>query len=129
MATMTVAAVQAAYVLMDRKATLAKVEELVADPAVQAADLVVFPEAFVPGTPIWIDGPPIWDGDEQWFAMLADQAVVVPSEATDRLVRRLGLPAPIWSSASTNANRRGARFTTRCCTSRPMAGSSASTAS
>jgi nitrilase len=85
MATMTVAAVQAAYVLMDREATLAKVEGLLADPAVQAADLVVFPEAFVPGTPIWIDGTPIWDGDEQWFAMLADQAVVVPSETTDRL--------------------------------------------
>jgi nitrilase len=85
MAILTVAAVQAAYVLMDRKATLAKVEELMADPAVRAADLVVFPEAFVPGTPIWIDGARIWDGDEQWFVMLADQAVVVPSEATDRL--------------------------------------------
>ena len=85
MATLTVAAVQAAYVLMDREATLAKVETLLADPAVLAADLVVFPEAFVPGTPIWIDGTPIWDGDEQWFAMLADQAVVVPSETTDRL--------------------------------------------
>jgi nitrilase len=85
MATLTVAAVQAAYVLMDRKATLAKVEELMADPAVRAADLVVFPEAFVPGTPIWIDGARIWDGDEQWFAMFADQAVVVPSETTDRL--------------------------------------------
>ena len=45
----------------------------------------MFPEVFVPGMPIWIDGPPIWDGDEQWFAMLADQAVVVPSEPTDRL--------------------------------------------
>ncbi len=85
MSTVTVAAVQAAYVLMDRDATLAKVESLLADPAVMAADLVVFPEAFVPGTPIWIDSQPIWDGDEQWFAMLADQAVVVPSETTDRL--------------------------------------------
>ena len=35
MTTMTVAAVQAAYVLMDREATLAKVEELMAGPAVQ----------------------------------------------------------------------------------------------
>jgi nitrilase len=85
MTTLRVAAVQAAYVLMDRKATLAKVEELLADPGVRAADLVVFPEAFLPGTPIWIDGARIWDGDEQWFEMLADQAVVVPSEATDRL--------------------------------------------
>jgi hypothetical protein len=36
---LTVAAVQAAYVLMDREATLAKVETLLADPAVQWADL------------------------------------------------------------------------------------------
>ncbi len=85
MATVTVAAVQASYVLMDRDATLAKVEKLLDDPAIRAADLVVFPEVFVPGTPIWMDSRPIWDGDEQWFAMLADQAVVVPSEATDRL--------------------------------------------
>ena len=85
MATLTVAAVQAAYVLMDRTATLDKVETLLSDSAVRAADLVVFPEAFLPGTPIWIDSRPIWDGDEQWFAMLADQAVVVPSETTERL--------------------------------------------
>jgi len=85
MATLTVAAVQAAYVLMDREATLAKVEALMASPEVRAADLVVFPEAFVPGTPIWIDGVPIWDGDEKWFELLAEHAVVVPSEATRRM--------------------------------------------
>ena len=85
MATLTVAAVQAAYVLMDRAATLARVEALLASPEVRAADLVVFPEAFVPGTPIWIDGVPIWDGDEKWFELLADQAVVVPSDATRRM--------------------------------------------
>ena len=85
MPTLTVAAVQAAYLLMDREATLAKVEALMASPEVRAADLVVFPEAFVPGTPIWIDGVPIWDGDERWFEMLADQAVVVPSDATRRM--------------------------------------------
>jgi nitrilase len=85
MAALTVAAVQAAYVLMDREATLARVEALMASPEVRAADLVVFPEVFVPGTPIWIDTVPIWDGDEQWFERLADQAVVVPSETTRRL--------------------------------------------
>ena len=85
MTSVRVAAVQAAYVLMDREATLAKVEATLADPAVQSADLVVFPEAFLPGTPIWIDSQPIWDGDEEWFAMLADQAVVVGGPTTDRL--------------------------------------------
>ncbi|MDQ7991869.1 MAG: carbon-nitrogen hydrolase family protein [Propionicimonas sp.] len=85
MATLTVAAVQASYILMDREATVSKVERLLASPEVRAADLVVFPEAFVPGTPIWIDGTPIWDGDETWFEMLADQAVEVPGETTRRL--------------------------------------------
>ena len=85
MGSLRVAAVQAAYVLMDREGTLAKVEEVLSDPPVRGADLVVFPEVFVPGTPFWIDAVPIWDGDEQWFALLAEQAVVVPSEATERL--------------------------------------------
>lgn len=87
MATLTVAAVQVSYVLMDREATLSKVEGLLARPEVRAADLVVFPEAFIPGTPIWIDGPPIWDRDEAWFEMLADQSVTVPSDTTRRLAK------------------------------------------
>ena len=81
----TVAAVQAAYVLMDREATLDRVETLTGEAAASGAELVVFPEAFVPGTPIWIDTAPIWDGDEDWYALLADQAVVVPGPATERL--------------------------------------------
>jgi nitrilase len=85
MASIKVAAVQAAYVLMDREATLGKVEQLLSTDEVRAADLVVLPEAFLPGTPIWIDGARIWDGDEGWFEMFADQAVVVPSETTRRL--------------------------------------------
>lgn len=80
-----VAAVQAAYVLMDRDATTAKVEELIGRAAELGAELIVFPEVFVPGTPIWIDSVPIWDGDEQWFSLLADQAVVVPSPTTERI--------------------------------------------
>jgi nitrilase len=85
MATVTVAAVQAAYVLMDREACLTKVVRLAHEAAAQGARIVVFPEAFIPGTPIWIDSRPIWDGDEQWFAMLADQAVVVPGTVTEAL--------------------------------------------
>ena len=83
--TFTVAAVQAAYVLMDREATTRKVEALIEESAASGAELIVFPEAFVPGTPIWIDSVPIWDGDEAWFARLVDQAVVVPGPTTDRI--------------------------------------------
>ena len=83
--TFTVAAVQAAYVLMDREATTRRVEALIEESAAKGAELIVFPEAFVPGTPIWIDSVPIWDGDEAWFARLVDQAVVVPGPTTDRI--------------------------------------------
>jgi nitrilase len=81
----TVAAVQAAYVLMDREATLDKTEVLLKEAAANGADIVAFPEVFIPGTPLWIDAGPIWEGDEAWYAMLVDQAVVVPGPVTERL--------------------------------------------
>ena len=71
--------------LMDRAATLQRVAALTAAAAAQGAQLVAFPEAFVPGTPIWIDTRPIWDGDEDWFRLLAENAVVVPGPAAERL--------------------------------------------
>lgn len=81
----TVAAVQAAYVLMDRDATMTRVEELIREASGLGAALIVFPEAFVPGTPIWMDSVPIWDGDEAWYVRLVDQAVVVPGPTTERI--------------------------------------------
>ena len=80
-----IAAVQAAYVLMDQQACLAKVQTLLSEAAAGGADIVVFPEVFIPGTPIWIDSRPIWDGDDDWYAMLLDQAVVVPGPVTEVL--------------------------------------------
>jgi len=80
-----IAAVQAAYVLMDRDATIDRVAGLTAAAACEGAQLVVFPEVYVPGTPIWIDTQPIWDGDEDWFALLAQNAVVIGDPACDRL--------------------------------------------
>ena len=85
MGLLKIAAVQATYVLMNRDATIDRVEELTAEAAQEGAQLVVFPEAFVPGTPIWIDTRPIWDGDDEWFGMLSDNAVVIPGPAADRL--------------------------------------------
>jgi nitrilase len=62
MTALRVAAVQASYTLMDRDATVDRVAALTADAAAQGADLIVFPEVFVPGTPIWMDTRPVWDG-------------------------------------------------------------------
>jgi nitrilase len=85
MASVKVAAVQAAYTLMDQKECLTKAIELLHKAAAAGASIVVFPEVFIPGTPIWIDSTPIWDGDADWYALLVDQAVVVPGPVTDAL--------------------------------------------
>jgi nitrilase len=85
MTTLRVAAVQATYELMNRDATIDRVAELTAAAVTEGAQLVVFPEVFIPGTPIWIDTVPIWDGDDDWFKLLAENAVVVPGPATERL--------------------------------------------
>src|SRR5262245_56053521 len=85
MTTVRVAAVQATYELMDRDATIDRVAELTAAAARDGAQLVVLPEVFVPGTPFWIDTQPIWEGDAEWFRLLAENAVTVPGPATDRL--------------------------------------------
>jgi len=85
MTVLRVAAVQASYVLMDRDATIDRVAALTASAAREGAQLVVFPEVFVPGTPLWIDTQPIWDGDEEWFGLLARNAVVIGGPDCDRL--------------------------------------------
>ncbi len=81
----TVAAVQAAYTLMDTQACLAKAIDLLGQAADLGAQIVAFPEAFIPGTPIWIDSQRIWEGDEEWYARLVDQAVLVPGPVTHAL--------------------------------------------
>jgi nitrilase len=83
--TTRVAAVQASYVLLNRDACVDRAVALIAQAAHQGARIVVLPEAFVPGAPIWIDSRPIWDGDEQWYALLVDQAVVLPGPVTATL--------------------------------------------
>ena len=60
----------------------------------------MLPEAFVPGTPLWIDSRPIWDGDGPWYARLVEQAVVVPGPATAGSARPPATPASTSSSAS-----------------------------
>lgn len=70
--------------LLDRAATLDRVDELTNRAAEQGARLVVFPEAFVPGPPVWIDALPV-GGDGEWHALLMQESVTVPGPACDRL--------------------------------------------
>ncbi|MBV9798837.1 MAG: carbon-nitrogen hydrolase family protein [Solirubrobacterales bacterium] len=79
-----VAVVQDCPVLLDRAATLDLVAELTDKAVAEGAQLVVFPEAFVPGPPVWIDALPVWE-DADWHTLLMREAVTVPGDACDRL--------------------------------------------
>jgi nitrilase len=81
------AAVQAAPVFLDRDATIDKACRLVAEAGRAGAQLVAFPESFVPAYPDWVWSVPAGQEAElaELYAELVDQSVTIPSEATDRL--------------------------------------------
>jgi len=84
-----IAAIQAAPVFLDREATIAKACELIRQAGEEGASLAVFPEAFVPGYPLWswFIPPGKTHPLRALYAELLDNAVTVPSESVDRLRR------------------------------------------
>src|ERR687885_2267871 len=83
----TVAAVQAAPVVLDREATVDKACHLIVEAGRAGARLVVFPEAFIPTYPDWVWAVPAGKQGllAKLYAALVDQSVSIPSAATDRL--------------------------------------------
>jgi nitrilase len=84
-----VACVQAEPVILDREATIDRLGELAAEAGAAGAELVVFPEAFIPAYPSssWAKFLAGW-GDERAkaaFALLARESVEVPGPASDRI--------------------------------------------
>ena len=78
------AVVHAAPVFLDREATIDKVDHLAQKAKEQGADIVVFPESFVPAFPVWcILYAPIDQHD--FYRRLFDQAVLIPGPAFSRL--------------------------------------------
>ncbi len=61
---MKIAAVQAAPVFLDAQATTDKALDLLGEAADQGAQLIVFPEVFISGYPIWLRTPSIGTSDE-----------------------------------------------------------------
>jgi nitrilase len=81
------AAVQAAPAFLDLEAGLAKAERLITEAAALGAELIVFPEAWLPTYPYW---PPTLSGPDEahifdCYADLWANAVEIPGPATARL--------------------------------------------
>ena len=89
-----VAAVQATPVYLDREATLDVVGDHIAKAGADGANLVVFPESFVPGYPDWVwRHKPFTDAD--WYARFEDQAIDVSGPHLDK-VRAAAEAAGVW---------------------------------
>ena len=80
----TVAAVQASPVFLDREATTEKVCGLVSEAAGHGAALIVFPESFVPAYPDWVWRTKAWD-DAAFVRRLYANAVSVPGPTLQRI--------------------------------------------
>lgn len=74
--TVKVASVHAAPVYMNARATLEKALTLIADAKSHGAELVVFPESFIPGFPVWAAlWGPIYN--HQWFKKMAENSLLI----------------------------------------------------
>lgn len=89
-----VAAVQATPAYLDRGATLDIVGDHVAQAGADGADLVVFPESFVPGYPDWVWRMPA-SRDTEWYRRFHDQAVEIDGPHLDT-VRAAAEAAGVW---------------------------------
>src|SRR3954470_16916286 len=106
----TVACVQAEPVILDRDATIGRVEALAGEATAAGARLVLFPEAFVPCYPSnrWVRllaagaGPAV----RATFARLMREAVEVPGAACDRL-GAIALEHGVWLATGVNERAGG----------------------
>ncbi|MFQ5924514.1 MAG: carbon-nitrogen hydrolase family protein, partial [Dehalococcoidia bacterium] len=81
------AAIQAAPVFLDREATVDKACGLIGEAASQGAALVVFPETWVPGYPVWTNAVSRWNYPpaKRVYGRLYKNAVEIPGPVTERL--------------------------------------------
>jgi nitrilase len=89
-----VACIQAEPVILDRERTLDRLEQLASEAARNGAELVVFPETFIPVYPSsrWAKAFAGWEnaGAKETFARIAQNAIAVGSPAERRICAAAG---------------------------------------
>jgi aliphatic nitrilase len=83
--TVRLGAAQVAEVYLDREATIAKDCEYIREAGRKGVDVLVFPEFHVAGSPYWFQYDDDFEGFQQYYRALFDNAVTVPGPATERL--------------------------------------------
>ena len=91
----TVAAVQAAPVFLDRDATTDKAVDLIAKAAADGARLIVFPETFIPTYPDWVGARRLGTTGRSCRACTSSPSRCPVRSPTDSVRRR---PLPVRTS-------------------------------
>lgn len=104
--TVKVAAAHAASVYMNKAACVDKACSFIAEAAANGAELVVFPESFIPGFPVWAAlWAPIYNHD--WFKLMVENSVMIDGPeitAIRSAARRHGILVSLGFSEATPAS-------------------------
>ncbi len=91
----TAAIVQHSPVFLNLEASLEKACGLIQEAAAQGAEVIVFPETWLPGYPVWLDYAPkaaLWDHGPATalYRLLVENAVSIPGPHVDQLLSIAG---------------------------------------
>lgn len=103
-------AVQRPPVFLDLNKSVDKASDLIAEAAQAGAELIVFPETWLPGYPIWLDVAPgagLWDYEPATavFRRLFQNSVEIGGTAVSPSTSPDIMPAPMCSSSRWMRNR------------------------
>jgi predicted amidohydrolase len=87
----TVAVIQHAPVFLNLEESLEKARNLIEEAANQGAKVIVFPETWLPGYPVWLDSSPkaaLWDYPpaKALYQLLVENSICIPGKHLDQLL-------------------------------------------
>ncbi len=90
-----VAVVQHPPVFLNLPESLSKARELIEEAAGQGANVVAFPETWLPGYPVWLDYAPnaaLWDYPpaKALYRVLVENSIIIPSKPLQHLLTAAG---------------------------------------